>query len=191
MTIPSSEIAYEQASLDADAYRALMRSWPSGVTVVATSVRGRFEGCTVSAFTSVAAEPPLVLICLDDRSRTCAAVVEEGRFSVNILGSDQAWVAERFSVRGAQDRFSGVPHWIELGVPLIADSVCHLICDVAQVMTGGDHVILLGTPIKGATVEGEPLLYLDRGFRRPGPLVDRGFSRPEPVIAMQRSLRRA
>jgi flavin reductase (DIM6/NTAB) family NADH-FMN oxidoreductase RutF len=146
-----------------------MRSWPSGVTVVATRAKGRLEGCTVSAFTSVAVDPPLVLVCLDQRGRTCAAAIEAGRFSVNVLRSDQAWIAERFSQKGARDRFAGVGHRLELGVPLLVEAVCHLVCDVADVMQGGDHVVILGAPTSGAfALGGDPLLYLDRTFRQPG-----------------------
>jgi flavin reductase (DIM6/NTAB) family NADH-FMN oxidoreductase RutF len=152
--------------LDAAEYRSLMQYWPSGVSVVATAVDGRLEGCTVSAFTSVGVEPPLVLVCLDNRSRTGAAVVESRRFSVNILCADQAALAERFAAPGVPDRFDAVAYRLVHDMPVLDAAFCFLVCDVYDALPASDHTIVLGAPIDGeATPERHgPLLFLERGW---------------------------
>jgi flavin reductase (NADH) len=97
--------------LSPDTYRRLMRGWPSGVSVVATATRpDQPEGCTVSAFTSISGDPLLVLVSLASRTRTCEAVLQIGRFSVNVLGACGFSVAEKFAIPGAADRFDDLSY---------------------------------------------------------------------------------
>jgi flavin reductase (DIM6/NTAB) family NADH-FMN oxidoreductase RutF len=137
------------------------------VSVVATAVGERLEGCTVSAFTSVGVDPPLVLVCLDNRNRTCGAVVESQRFSVSILCADQAALAERFAAPGVPDRFDDVHHRLVHDMPVLEAAFCFLVCDVYDALPASDHTIVLGAPISGAATPERrgPLLYLERGWR--------------------------
>ncbi len=49
---------------DAELYKNLMAQWASGVTVVTTACDGEWQGLTVSSFTSVSLQPPMVLGCI-------------------------------------------------------------------------------------------------------------------------------
>ena len=44
--------------------KEVMRGFPQGVTVVTTKAEGRLWGVTVSSFTTVSLEPPLILVSL-------------------------------------------------------------------------------------------------------------------------------
>ena len=69
------------------------------VSVVTTNgIAGRF-GVTVSAFASVSADPPLVLVCINRRSPVVEAIEENGCFCVNLLDDRQSPVADCFSGR--------------------------------------------------------------------------------------------
>ena len=57
-------------TLDPEQLRAAMRAWTSGVTVVTAAYRGEQHGMTVNSFTSVSLEPPLIIISLQDTTRT-------------------------------------------------------------------------------------------------------------------------
>jgi flavin reductase (DIM6/NTAB) family NADH-FMN oxidoreductase RutF len=145
-----------------------MRSWPSGVSVVATAAEGVLHGCTVSAFTSVSVTPPLVLVCLDRRSRTCAAVGSAGRFSVNVLGDGQVGVAVRFATPGLGDRFAAVPYRLEHDVPVLSGGSFYMVCTVSAELDAGDHVVVLGTPIAGVSRPDDPLVYVEGTWRSVG-----------------------
>lgn len=74
----------------------------TGVSVVTTDgPAGRF-GLTVSAVSSVSAEPPLVLVCINRKSPAMAAVEANGVFAVNLLSAAHRAYAETFS--GARAR---------------------------------------------------------------------------------------
>src|SRR5512144_744755 len=90
-----------------DEFRSAMSRFASGVTVVtARNESGRPNGITVSAFSSLSLDPPLVLVCIDKRSSIHALLVEGRHFAVNMLAEEQEVISRRFASRDG-DRFSG------------------------------------------------------------------------------------
>ena len=71
------------------AFREVMSRWATGVTVVGAGHDGRYVGLVASSFTSVSADPPTILICVDLRSRSLDAILSSEAFSVNVLRNDQ------------------------------------------------------------------------------------------------------
>jgi flavin reductase (DIM6/NTAB) family NADH-FMN oxidoreductase RutF len=86
--------------------RALMRRFPSGVTVVTTMLDGRPKGFTATAFASVSLEPPMVLICVNRRARTHPMISQAGIFCVNLLPLEARELAVRFAERGDTNPFA-------------------------------------------------------------------------------------
>ena len=88
----------EAEAISAD-FISAMAAAATGVSVITTEgSAGRF-GLTVSAVSSVSAEPPMLLACVNRKSPAAAAIVENGRFAVNVLGFHNQDVAEVFSGR--------------------------------------------------------------------------------------------
>ncbi|USQ94437.1 flavin reductase family protein [Caulobacter sp. RL271] len=147
-------------------FRKAMGSFPAGVTVVTACHDGRLVGTTVSAFSSVSMDPPLVMVCLKRDSRTLAALSQARTFCVNILAQDQGDLAYRFAKSGADDRFALTA--VEAGVcgaPLLAGSVTSVECEVRAAHDGGDHEILVGRVLRVVTDETKtPLVYVRGGF---------------------------
>lgn len=147
-------------------FRKAMGSFAAGVTVVTTCHEGRLVGTTVSAFSSVSMEPPLVMVCLKRESRTLAALSQARAFCVNILASDQGDLAHRFARSGADDRFALTA--VEAGVcgaPLLAGAVAAVECALHAVHDGGDHEILVGRVLRVVVDEAKvPLVYVRGGF---------------------------
>src|SRR2546428_3696815 len=92
-----------------DAFRRALGHFATGVTVVTTcDSDGRPTGLTASAFSSVSLDPPLVLVCVDHKAQSYPALLERGRFAVNVLRRDQEMVSRRFASTRL-DKFDGVP----------------------------------------------------------------------------------
>ena len=147
-------------------FRKAMGSFAAGVTVVTVCHDGRLVGTTVSAFSSVSMDPPLVMVCLKRDSRTLAALNEARTFCVNILASDQGDLAYRFAKSGADDRFALTA--VEAGVcgaPLLAGATAVVECALHAAHDGGDHEILVGRVLRVVTDETKtPLVYVRGGF---------------------------
>jgi flavin reductase (DIM6/NTAB) family NADH-FMN oxidoreductase RutF len=137
----------------------------SGVTVVtALDPQGRSVGCTVSAFSSLSLQPPLVLVCVDKRRFMHGPLTSGPGFAINVLAADQQETALRFATPAA-DKFSATPHGPGRGgVPLLEGALAHLECDLFHVHEGGDHAIVVGYVTKVQTRAGAPLLYAQGNF---------------------------
>jgi flavin reductase (DIM6/NTAB) family NADH-FMN oxidoreductase RutF len=148
--------------LDTGEFRRAMGAFPTGVTVVTTlDDDGRLHGLTANAFSSVSLDPPLVLVCVNYRSRSYRRVVEAGRFAVHILSEDQADIARVFASPGT-DRGSLVRWGLsERGLPVLDSYVSLLECSLEAEHAGGDHAILVGRveAIDNAGDHVRPLLY--------------------------------
>ena len=127
--------------------RKMRGLFASGVTVVTTIHEGQLRGVTVSAFSSLSLNPPLVLICLANESESKDWIAESGVFAVNILSDEQEFLSERFAARApiVNARFEGVPyHTASTGSPILADSLAWYDCRVEALHDGGDHTIFIG-----------------------------------------------
>jgi flavin reductase (DIM6/NTAB) family NADH-FMN oxidoreductase RutF len=143
-----------------------MSSFPTGVAVVTTvDPAGRALGFTCSSLCSVTLEPPTLLVCAANQSRTLAAIIASGVFAVNLLNG-RAEVAAAVLASGALDRLSQVrwePSAIWRLPHLIWDAHGLAECELVDSKVVGTHTILLGE-VASVTATGDaPLL---RGFRR-------------------------
>ncbi len=144
--------------------RDLMSLVPQPVVVVTgLDPDGAPAGMTVSSFTSVSAEPPMVLFCPSRDSRTWAGIAPSGRFVVNVLAAHQQDVAEHFS--GSSAPFSQVNHGIGLdGLPVLAGVLASARCTTAVVRQGGDHHVVLARLDEVDRRAGAPLTYWSRRY---------------------------
>jgi len=147
-------------------FRSAMSRFASGVTVVTTKdSAGKHHGITVSAFCSVSLDPPLVLICIEKTTGSHHAFEESGRFTVNILSSNEAGVSEHFASL-LEDKFANIDFAVdEHGVPILNGSICALQCSLFKSLDGGDHSIFLGQVEHVIVRDAEPLIYFKGGYR--------------------------
>jgi flavin reductase (DIM6/NTAB) family NADH-FMN oxidoreductase RutF len=156
--------------LDATTYKDALSRFASGVTVVTTMHDDTPHGLTVSAFSSVSATPPRVLVCLGNATHSMPLVEKAGRFAVHILGREHVALGPRFAkfAPGASDPFEGLAYRLErTGCPVLVDCLAWLDCQVETTMVVGDHTVFIGAVEAagfGAT-DAEPVLYYQRGWR--------------------------
>ena len=81
------------------AFRRMMGRFITGVAVVLTTGEDGPVGLTVNSLTSLSLDPPLLLFCAKNGSRTARTVVEQGLFSLNILADAQEDVSGYFAGR--------------------------------------------------------------------------------------------
>ncbi|MGN5236461.1 MULTISPECIES: flavin reductase [unclassified Rhodococcus (in: high G+C Gram-positive bacteria)] len=145
-------------------FREAMASVATPVSVVTTTWEGEHYGATVSAFSSLSMDPPMVLVSLDKRSALLTAMRSAGRFGLNILAASQASTASRFASGRGVGKFEGVKWRPDAGLPRIDGALSWLACDVVEVVEGGDHLIALGAVASVEACEGFPLTYHRRVF---------------------------
>ncbi|MBI3789541.1 MAG: flavin reductase family protein [Gemmatimonadetes bacterium] len=154
-------------SLDPDDFRALLGRFASGVTVVTTvDAAGHDHGMTVSAFSSVSLDPPLVMVCIARDASAFAAFERANAIVVNILAAEQEALSRRFAGE-VSDRFAGLGyHRADNGAAVLHDVLAWLSARVVDRHAAGDHVILVAEVEDGKVDEHRPLLYYRGGYAR-------------------------
>lgn len=146
------------------AFRRMMGRFTTGVAVVLTEGENGPVGSTVNSLTSLSLDPPLLLFCAKNGSRTARIVIERGLFSVNILAAAQQDVSGYFA--GKTDRWDPEAcgrHGRWLAIP---DTNGALFCELACVYPGGDHTIVVGEvkDIAAPAAARLPLLFHEGGY---------------------------
>jgi flavin reductase (DIM6/NTAB) family NADH-FMN oxidoreductase RutF len=155
-----------------DEFRAALGRWPSGVSVV-TARAEEPVGMTVSAFFSVSLTPPLIGVCLDQKSATLPVILATRAFGVSVLSTEQWTLSERFASKADEHlRFLGLPLADVPGArsPLLAGAVMQLDCQLEAAHEAGDHLLCLGSVQIALVHAGEPLLFHGSRYHRLGAL---------------------
>lgn len=158
--------------VDQHEFRDAISRFATGVAIVTCDGPEGPSGLTTNAVTSLSLDPPLLLVCFDNRSRTLDAVRQAGRFAVNMLRAEHAELASTFaSKREQHEKFEVATHRIEHGVPVLDDALAWLACDVHDLLPGGDHTIGVGrvTQTWTAPEDGAPLLFYGGVLRQTVP----------------------
>ncbi|GAA5122251.1 flavin reductase family protein [Alloalcanivorax gelatiniphagus] len=153
---------YQQGA-DGTVFREVVGHFLSGVTVVTTDDGSRY-GVTASAVSSLSLDPPMVLVCLNQKLATVDAIRRAGHFAVNILGSQHAALAAQFAVPHP-DKFRDVDvQYGASGSPLIVEALAQIECAVAEVVPAATHTIVLGRVVTARARPGDPLAYFRGQF---------------------------
>lgn len=155
--------------IDPEQLRHAMRRFASGVTIVTASASGRNVGITVSSFTSISLDPPIVMIAINRSGSHSEIFREAPGFAVHILSAGQEELSERFAstwswqrkVEGLNVRpgLQGTP--ILEGIATVIEARSDTCVDI------GSHLVLFGEVISIHSIEQSPpppLLYFNRSY---------------------------
>jgi flavin reductase len=158
-------------TVDPAAFREAMSRLGAAVHIITTAGPGGKMGATATAVTSVSDAPPTLLMCLNRRSQTNPAVVENGVFCVNTLGSAEAPIADVFAGRtgvSGSDRF-GTGDWTVLttGSPVLKSAVIAFDCRIVEVRSVGSHNVFFGA-VQEVRLgpSGPALVYHERAYKQ-------------------------
>ncbi|MRR38885.1 flavin reductase [bacterium] len=156
-------------TLKTDQLRPAMRLWATGVTVVTAQAEGQHHGLTVSSFTSVSVDPPLVLVSIANASRTGELIRQSGYYGVTILAEDQEEISNIFAGRVPEsaDRFTGLGiGTLVSGAPFLVGGLVWLDCRLITTIPAGMSTIYLAEVIAEQHADGgQPLIYFNRDYQ--------------------------
>ncbi|GAA5119400.1 flavin reductase family protein [Haloechinothrix salitolerans] len=142
--------------LDGRKLRTCLGSFATGVTVITYLANGEPRGATVSSFTSVSLDPPLILVSVARTAKT-ASLLPGQPFVVNVLAANQRDVALHFAGRPRDDL--DVPWSQDARTPRLRGTLAWLECVPWATYDGGDHLMFVGEVVHHDHRPGEPLLF--------------------------------
>ena len=152
------------AGVSLESFAETFSQVPQAVTVVTTkNGDGSAHGTTVSAFCSLSADPPMMLVALDRKSELLKMLRKTKRFGVNLLSGDQQEVGLICAKKG-EDKLKAVTWDDDNGLPRIKNAAAWIECEVDKLLPGGDHVIVVGLVTACEAADNVPLIYHRRRF---------------------------
>jgi flavin reductase (DIM6/NTAB) family NADH-FMN oxidoreductase RutF len=153
-----------------EVFREAMSRLGAAVHVVTTAGPAGVTGFTATAVCSVSDAPPMLLVCLNRRSRSAAVLHANRVLCVNTLRAGDENIADVFAGRTgarAAERFNA-GQWKELktGAPVLESAVIAFDCRIVEVKSVASHdvhfavvqAVHLGDP-------GPALVYHDREYK--------------------------
>ena len=160
-------------AFDAVQFRHALSQFATGVTVITTRLAdGTFRGLTASSFNSVSLDPPLVLWSLGNAASSLPIFSGNSHYVINVLGADQAALAQRFS-RRTDNPFADVEYALSrTGQPILKGASAWFECHNRSRYPEGDHVIFVGEVEDCAATSQAALLFHGGQFGSTGSAPD-------------------
>jgi len=160
--------------MDTNAKESVLRQFPYGLYVVTVASDGMEHGMTANWVTQAAFEPPMVVVAVENSSKTIDMIRDARHFAVNVLQEGQRELAAKLGRTSEQapQKLKGIKTkpGPASGAPVLVDALGWVECRVVATLPAGDHTLVLGE-VEGAGVEHQDtraLTLQETGFKYSG-----------------------
>jgi flavin reductase (DIM6/NTAB) family NADH-FMN oxidoreductase RutF len=165
-----------RSGTDPELFREVFGRFATGVAVITSAGPGGSGGMTANAICSLSLDPLLALVCFENQARTLPIVREARRFAVNVLSAGQEELAGVFASKLPEsEKLDGVEHHFESGVPILDGTLAWAVCELRELMPGGDHTIAIGEVVAMGLGVGDPLLWYAGRYHAVAPSPEGGM----------------
>jgi flavin reductase len=151
-------------------FRQAMRRVASTVSVITICVDGQPMGITATAMSSLAMDPPSLLVCIHRSAVMHARMTDVSHFGVNVLHRDQEHLAKMFADKNLRElRFASGWHLDHAGPPRLPDAQASVLCRRIDDHPFGTHSIFIGV-VEDVIYrpDVQPLVYVDGRYGSAG-----------------------
>ena len=145
---------------------AVLSNLSYGMYVIGTKQDGRPNACVATSVVQVSSgSPEKVLVTLTKDTHSCAAIRENGIFTISVLSTDTpaSVIGALGLVSGKNaDKLKNIRHKVLIeGVPVVKENTCcWFLCRVIQSMDMGQEIVFGAEIIAGSdTAIGTPMTY--------------------------------
>jgi flavin reductase (DIM6/NTAB) family NADH-FMN oxidoreductase RutF len=156
-------------TIDPGAFWRAIGQRATGATIVTAAGSDGPAGLLALSATHVTADPPTMLVSIDNKTSALASVLEAKHFAINYLPQGAEDIVDLFSgkspLKGA-DRFDA-SRWgtLATGAPTYNDAIGVIDCTLEEVIERHGVSIILGRVVDfRADADGAPLVYFRGGY---------------------------
>lgn len=158
--------------MDPNVKKQVLRTFTYGLYALSSADEEMVNICTVNFLSQVSFEPPLVVVSMENETKTLPMIQRSRKFTINVFRSGDRELAGKLgkSALLVQNKLEGIAYEIgENGCPILADALAWVACELRHTMEAGDSTVLLGEVVDaGMLAPGLPLTMADAGFRHAG-----------------------
>ncbi|MGD9920997.1 MAG: flavin reductase family protein [Pseudorhodoplanes sp.] len=144
----ATDNAGDGAPIDARTFWHALGMRMVGVSVVTAQGEDGPAGFLALSATHVTADPPSMLVSIDDRTQALKAILHGRHFAINYLSASDQELADSFGGRGSlkgADRFeSGRWRTLATGAPVLNDAIGAIDCSLAETFRFHSTTIAVG-----------------------------------------------
>ncbi len=150
-----------------DAFTQSMRRLATTVTIITTGDRENPLGMTATAVSSLSADPPSILACVNRSASIRDALPLGARFCINLLAESHHDLPLIFGGKTPPEKRFDSGNWGYDEAPYLTDAQANLLCVVDKLIDYTSHTIVIGK-IAGVrlTDEARPLIFGNGRFIR-------------------------
>lgn len=154
------------ATFEPGELRSFYGGMPSGVLALAAVVDGAPVGMTVSSFTNVSLNPPLMVVSIRKGSATWRLLSKATTIGASILAEPQAEFSRKLATGGVYNRFDGIDYTVtDRGAIIIDEAAGWFEASKGKSIKAGDHrLVLLNLQNFSTPVWRRPLVFFRSKF---------------------------
>ncbi|MGH7569023.1 MAG: flavin reductase family protein [Gemmatimonadales bacterium] len=160
--------------MDLEAKKTVLRHFPYGLYAVTVARAGEEHGMTANWVSQAAFEPPMVVVAVENTSKTIDMIRDAHHFGINVLRQEQRELAGKLgrSSEQAPQKLKGIKTkpGPAAGTPMLADALGWVECRVVATLPAGDHTLVLGEIVAAGVehADAKPLTLQEAGFKYSG-----------------------
>lgn len=148
-------------------FRAAMRRLAASVSIVVAKGADGPVGMAATSITSLTADPPAVLVCVNRATSLHALLTPTAPLSVNLLSRHQHDVSAAFGGGIPNEQRFGIGHWSAgaNGLPSLEGAQANLCCVIDAMLAYGTHSIVIARVLEARISDDvAPLIYQDGAY---------------------------
>lgn len=142
MTLTSRTPTDRSPTVTPQAMRHVLAGFPTGISVVAAELEGRFVGLSANSLVSVSLDPPLVAVSFAKTSTSWPLLRRAQRWGISLLAEDSDDVLTSMR-RPSAERFDGIEMSRDGEAAHVVGSLATLTVELTHEVDAGDHVLTL------------------------------------------------
>lgn len=134
-----------------------------GMYAVTSVANNKAQGCIANCAVQITSEPATFAVSINHDNYTNECIKNSGKFAISVLAvdCDPALIGLLGFKSGRDvDKFASIAYRTVLGLPVIADSIGYIVCEVIDTMETSTHTVFLGRLMESETLDDrEPMTY--------------------------------
>ena len=158
--------------MDQAAKKQALRLFTYGLYIVMCKDGDEVNGFTANWLSQVSFEPPMLVVSVENNTKSLPMMLHSRTFTVNVLHTDQRGLAGALGKSALKfpDKLQDIDYSIEDGTyPILKEGLAWVACEVRSSVEAGDSTLLVAEVVNaGVLAEGQPLTMNEAGFRHAG-----------------------
>ena len=158
--------------MDVNTKRKVLRTFTYGLYAVSCSDEGEVNVFTANWLSQASFDPPLLMVSVENASRSLPMILHSRIFTVNVLRSGGRELAGKLGKSAMQhpDKLVGIDYEVGAnGCPILRDALAWVACEVRHTAPAGDSTLIIAEVVDtGMLAEGQALTMAEAGFRHAG-----------------------